>query len=73
LPQITGKALSLKPYMTDQAIQISVVIPLYNEEESLPELCEWIARVMDENHFTYEVLFMDDGSKDRSWQVIKRL
>ena len=71
--QITGKALSLKPYMTDQAIQISVVIPLYNEEESLPELCEWIARVMDENHFSYEVLFMDDGSRDRSWEVIQRL
>ena len=73
MPQITGKALSLKPYMTDQAIQISVVIPLYNEEESLPELCEWIARVMDEHQFTYEVLFMDDGSKDRSWEVIQRL
>lgn len=71
--QIAGKALSLKPYMTDQAIQISVVVPLYNEEESLPELCEWIARVMDENGFTYEVLFMDDGSKDRSWEVIQQL
>jgi len=56
--------------MTDSAIQISVVIPLFNEEESLPELSEWIARVMTENHFTYEILFIDDGSKDRSWQVI---
>nr|WP_295934867.1 glycosyltransferase family 2 protein [uncultured Dyadobacter sp.] len=59
--------------MTDQVIQISVVIPLYNEEESLPELCEWIGRVMDENGFSYEVLFVDDGSRDRSWDVISRL
>lgn len=56
--------------MTNSAIQISVVIPLFNEEESLPELSEWIARVMNENDFTYEVLFIDDGSKDRSWDVI---
>ena len=59
--------------MTDPAIQISVVVPLFNEEESLPELSEWIARVMDENGFTYEVLFIDDGSKDRSWEVITEL
>lgn len=59
--------------MTDQVIQISVVVPLYNEDESLPELCEWIARVMDENGFSYEVLFVDDGSRDRSWDVISRL
>ncbi|MCF0054461.1 glycosyltransferase family 2 protein [Dyadobacter sp. CY356] len=56
--------------MTNSAIQISVVVPLFNEEESLPELSEWIARVMNENNFTYEVLFIDDGSKDRSWDVI---
>lgn len=56
--------------MTNSAIQISVVIPLFNEEESLPELSEWIARVMNENNFTYEILFIDDGSKDRSWDVI---
>lgn len=56
--------------MTDSAIQISVVVPLFNEEESLPELSEWIARVMTENNFTYEILFIDDGSKDRSWEVI---
>jgi glycosyltransferase involved in cell wall biosynthesis len=59
--------------MIDPAIQISVVVPLFNEEESLPELSEWIARVMDENGFTYEVLFIDDGSKDRSWEVITEL
>ncbi len=52
---------------------ISVVIPLYNEEESLPELHAWIKRVMDEHHYTYEVLFVDDGSKDNSWEVITEL
>ncbi|MDP5139308.1 MAG: glycosyltransferase family 2 protein [Spirosomaceae bacterium] len=54
-------------------IQISVLIPLYNEDESLPELHAWIKRVMDEHHFTYEVLFVDDGSKDDSWRVITEL
>jgi glycosyltransferase involved in cell wall biosynthesis len=54
-------------------IQISVVIPLYNEDESLPELHAWIKRVMDEHHYTYEVLFIDDGSKDNSWRVITEL
>ena len=52
---------------------ISVVIPLYNEEESLPELEAWIERVMTENHFTYEIIFVDDGSNDRSWEVIRSL
>lgn len=59
--------------MFDSHIQISVVIPLFNEEESLPELSAWIQRVMQENHFTYEILFIDDGSKDDSWKVIKAL
>lgn len=54
-------------------MQISIVIPLLNEYESLPELYEWIARVMKENNFTYEVIFIDDGSKDKSWQVIGQL
>jgi glycosyltransferase involved in cell wall biosynthesis len=54
-------------------MQISVVVPLFNEEESLPELAEWIARVMRENNFTYEVIMVDDGSKDKSWQVIEGL
>ena len=52
---------------------ISVVIPLYNEEESLPELFAWIARVMSENKFSYEVIFINDGSTDKSWDVIKSL
>lgn len=52
---------------------ISVVVPLYNEEESLPELEEWIRRVMEENGFSYEILFINDGSTDRSWDVIEKL
>lgn len=54
-------------------MNISVVIPLFNEEESLPELHDWIKRVMDENNYSYEILFVDDGSKDKSWQVIENL
>lgn len=54
-------------------LQISVVIPLYNEEESLPELCEWIKRVMLENSYSYEIILVDDGSSDSSWQVVKSL
>lgn len=54
-------------------IQISVVIPLFNEEESLKELCHWIGKVMNDNNFTYEVLLIDDGSKDSSWKVIEEL
>ncbi|MGJ7033000.1 glycosyltransferase family 2 protein [Niabella hirudinis] len=54
-------------------MDISVVIPLLNEEESLPELATWINRVMQENHFSYEIIFVDDGSTDDSWQVIGRL
>lgn len=54
-------------------MQISLVIPLLNEEESLPELQAWIDRVMQANQFTYETLFVDDGSTDNSWEVIKSL
>lgn len=50
--------------------KISVVVPLYNEDESLPELCAWIDRIMHENAFTYEVILIDDGSNDDSWEVI---
>ncbi len=50
---------------------ISIVVPLYNEEESLPELCAWIAKVMKENNFSYEVILVDDGSKDNSWKIIE--
>ena len=56
-----------------EKIDISVVVPLYNEEESLPELYAWIERVMDEHHFSFEVLFVNDGSTDHSWDVIQRL
>ena len=51
-------------------MDISVVIPLYNEEESIPELFAWIERVMNEHHFSYEVIFISDGSTDRSWELI---
>lgn len=54
-------------------MDISVIVPLFNEEESLPELYEWIARVMRDNHFTYEIIFVDDGSTDGSWSVIESL
>jgi glycosyltransferase involved in cell wall biosynthesis len=53
--------------------QISIVVPLYNEVESLPELHAWIQRVMKANAFTYEIIFVDDGSKDGSWEVVETL
>ncbi len=52
---------------------LSIVIPLFNESESLPELHEWIVRVMKENNFSYEIVFVDDGSSDNSWEVIEDL
>lgn len=54
-------------------MDLSIVIPLLNEEESLPELTEWIERVMRDNNFSYEILFVDDGSTDDSWEVIQKL
>ncbi|WP_316749566.1 glycosyltransferase family 2 protein [Pedobacter gandavensis] len=54
-------------------MDISIVVPLYNEEESLPELTSWIAKVMEANNFSYEILFVDDGSTDTSWAVIEEL
>jgi glycosyltransferase involved in cell wall biosynthesis len=54
-------------------MNISVVVPLYDEVESLPELTSWISKVMDENNFTYEIILVDDGSKDGSWEMIKKL
>ncbi len=54
-------------------MDISVVVPLFNEEESLPELTEWINRVMVENNYSYEVILVDDGSSDNSWKVIENL
>ena len=54
-------------------MDISVIVPLYNEEESLPHLVSWIERIMRENGFTYEIIMVDDGSNDKSWQVIEEL
>ena len=49
-------------------LDISVIVPLYNEEESLPELHAWIKRVMEANRFSYEIIFVNDGSTDQSWK-----
>ncbi len=54
-------------------MDISIIVPLYNEEESLPELVAWIEKVMTENKFSYELIMVDDGSRDRSWAVINKL
>ncbi|MGQ9848351.1 MAG: glycosyltransferase family 2 protein [Bacteroidales bacterium] len=59
--------------MNSPELDISIVIPLFNEEESLVELTEWIRKVMAEHKFSYEILFIDDGSTDQSWQVIESL
>lgn len=57
----------------ESQLQLSLVIPLFNEVESLPELHDWIVRVVSENQFSYEILFIDDGSKDGSWKIIEQL
>src|SRR5947207_6393124 len=54
-------------------MQLSVVIPLLNEQESRPELTSWIRRVTESNHFDYEIIFVDDGSRDQSWSVVEKL
>ncbi|HSO87973.1 MAG TPA: glycosyltransferase family 2 protein [Draconibacterium sp.] len=54
-------------------MEISIVIPLFNEEESIPELAAWIERVMNENNFSYEIIMIDDGSKDNSWLMVEEL
>jgi glycosyltransferase involved in cell wall biosynthesis len=54
-------------------MDLSIIIPLKNEEESLPELADWIHRVCDENQYTYEIIMVDDGSTDNSWEVIEKL
>lgn len=54
-------------------MDVSIIVPVYNEDESLPELCAWIERVVKENSLTYEVLMIDDGSSDNSWKVIESL
>ncbi len=63
----------LKENFVEFKIDISIVVPLFNEVESIPELHTWIKKVMDENQFSYEVIFIDDGSKDGSWTVIEGL
>jgi len=54
-------------------MNLSIVVPLFNEEESLPELCEWINRVLTSNKLSYELILVDDGSNDGSWEVIEKL
>ena len=54
-------------------MDLSIIIPLLNEEESLPELEAWISSVMEKNNYSYEIIFVDDGSSDRSWDVINQL
>ena len=65
------KIVSLQQIL--RLMDISIIVPLYNEAESLPKLYEWIARVMKENSFSYEVIFVNDGSTDESWKVIEEL
>ena len=57
----------------NQNIQISIVIPLFNEEESIGELTDWISKVCVENNFNYEIIMVDDGSTDQSWQKVEEL
>ncbi len=54
-------------------MDLSIVVPLFNEEESLPELCDWIKRICEESGWSYEILLIDDGSVDNSWIMIKKL
>ncbi len=57
----------------DKKIDISIVIPLFDEEESLPELHKWIVSVLQKHQWVYEIIFVDDGSKDQSWKIVKAL
>jgi glycosyltransferase involved in cell wall biosynthesis len=54
-------------------MDLSIIIPLYNEDESLPELCTWIENVITKEQLSYEVIMVDDGSTDNSWQVIESI
>ena len=54
-------------------MDLSILVPLYNEEDSLPELCAWIKKVVDENKYSYEIVLVDDGSNDNSWAVVEKL
>lgn len=73
VPLLPLRLLKMTNFNQNPNIDISVVIPLLNEEESLTELHNWIAKVMQQHHYTYEILFIDDGSTDGSWQVIKQI
>ena len=57
----------------DKQLDISVVVPLFNEEDSLSELTSWIDKVMQTNNFSYEVILVDDGSRDGSWKVVEQI
>ena len=59
--------------MTASQPTLSIVVPLYNEEESLPELCSWVREVMTKEEITYELILVDDGSNDGSWAVVRKL
>lgn len=54
-------------------MDLSIVVPSFNEAESLPELCEWINKVCTEHSYSYEIIIVDDGSTDNSWEVVERL
>ncbi len=54
-------------------MDVSIVVPLFNEEESLPELCDWINRVLSSHKLSYELILVDDGSNDKSWEQIEIL
>lgn len=59
--------------MEEEKLDISIIIPALNEEESLPELCDWIRRVMDAHDYSYEAIIIDDGSSDKTWEIIEKL
>ena len=54
-------------------MDLSIIIPLLNEQDSLPELHSWIVKVMTANNYSYEIIFIDDGSTDKSWEIIEQL
>ena len=67
------RSMTVQTVGRTQRMDISVVVPLFNEAESLPELTDWIRQVMKANGYTYEIILVDDGSNDNSWEVIEAL